>query len=43
MIYIRIILSLLFLYGAYTETGIWTVLILFLILVNTEVEIYLKS
>ena len=40
---IRIVLSLLILYGAYTETGIWTTLILFLLLVYIEAGVVLKA
>lgn len=43
MCIIRIILSLLLLYGVYTETGIWTVIILFLIMNYIECESYLKA
>lgn len=40
---LRIILSLLLLYGVYTETGIWTVSVLFLIMVDIEGTEYLKA
>jgi len=39
---IRIILSALLLYGVYTETGIWTAILLFLIVAISEIEAYLK-
>jgi len=39
---IRIILSILLLYGVYTETGIWTTVLLSLVVVTTEIEAYLK-
>ena len=41
--YLRIILSLLLLWGVYTETGIWTTLVLFLILIQIEINNYLKK
>lgn len=41
--YIRIALSLVLLCGVYTETGIWTTLALFLVLVETETEIYKRQ
>jgi len=39
--YIRILLSLALLYGAYAETGLFTTLILFLILGHEEINAYL--
>ena len=40
-IIIRIILTLALIYGAYTETGIWTALSLFLIFIGMEIHGYL--
>ena len=40
---IRIILSVLLLYGVYTETGIWTTISFSLILIALELEAYLCS
>ena len=42
-IIIRIILTLLLVYGIYTETGIWTALSLFLVFVGMEVQAYLTG
>jgi len=39
--YIRIALSLLLLYGVYTETGIWTTILLFLVVATAELKSYL--
>ena len=39
-IVIRCILTLALLYGAYTETGIWTTLSLLLIFLNFEIVAY---
>lgn len=36
-IIIRIILSLMLLYGVYTETGVWTTLSLFLVFTGMEI------
>jgi len=38
---IRFILTFLLIYGAYTETGIWTALSLFLIFMSVEIQSYL--
>lgn len=38
MVYIRFSLTALLLYGVYTETGIWTALLLFLIVTAIEVR-----
>ena len=38
----RWLLSLLLLYGVFTETGLWTTLFLFLILVKCEIKKVLK-
>jgi len=40
--YIRIALSLLLLYGVYTETGIWTTILLFLVVATAELKSYLE-
>lgn len=40
---LRIVLSLLILYGVYTETGFWTVSVLFLFMVDMEGVTYLKT
>jgi len=40
--YIRIALSLLLLYGVYTETGIWTTILLFLVVATAEYKAYLE-
>lgn len=37
----RIILTLLLIYGVYTETGMWTALSLFLVFVGIEIQGYL--
>lgn len=42
-IIIRIILTLLLIYGVYLETGIWTTLSLFLIFVGMEAQGYLTE
>ena len=41
--YVRIILSLLLLYGVYTETGVWTTVAMGLILIETEISGYAKK
>jgi len=38
---IRYVLTLLIIYGAYTETGMWTALSLFLIFMGMEINGYL--
>jgi hypothetical protein len=37
---VRILLTLFLIFGAWTETGTWTALSLFLIFLNTEMKIY---
>jgi hypothetical protein len=40
---VRIILTILLLYGVYTETGFWTALSLFLIFTGFEIESFLRN